>query len=131
MAFQLQGKTAPDGTLNNVFVDSNHRLHTTSSNKITLVITKLLQPSDPITDSIDITGCQSIRIYGTNSVGKNIHIEYGNTNSNWISCDELLTITHDSSHTYNKLISTPPNYIRFKNNHSSNMTVTMHVVKIF
>ena len=131
MAVQLQGRDSND-KLNNVFVDSNHRLHTAASfisSKTTLVTAnKLLEPGNT-TESIDITGSESIRIYGTSSVGKNIDIEYGNTNNNWINCDKLLTLTNGSSHTFNKLISAPPSYIRLKNNHSSNITLTIHVVK--
>mgnify|MGYP003122845121 CR=1 FL=1 len=122
-----------------VLKSNNHRLLTQSAVSVETSIQILQQTLANGEDStvIDCRNIKSIRIWGNNSTLALLPLQYASTsdyegtgNYDWQITDSLLPINIYNSYCINKLIDTPPAFIRIANLTPDSQQFSLRILKI-
>ena len=80
---------------------------------------------------------KSIRIYGNNSTLSLLAVQYASTNDyggggvyDWQYADTLMAIDYYGEYQINKLIDTPPAFMRIANTTGSSQQFSLRIIKI-
>tara|TARA_R110001606_G_scaffold387131_2_gene551554 strand:- start:1796 stop:2374 length:579 start_codon:yes stop_codon:yes gene_type:complete len=129
--------TLGDGASTMVQLDINGNLKVREQVKTETQVLEQTLANGEDSNVIDCRNMKSIRIYGNNSTLSILSIQYASTNDyggggvyDWQYVDTLMAIDYYGNFQINKLIDTPPSFMRIANNTGSSQQFSLRVIKI-